>query len=68
MKIGKLSNIFRLTRWKEILAVVVLLLAFVFFRSERHELASIGPQLKNSNSEWSFIGVLWEVFMFSFRA
>jgi len=58
MKIGKLSNIFRLTRWKEILAVVVLLLAFVFFRSERHELASIGPQLKNSNSEWIFIGVL----------
>jgi len=65
MKIAKLSNIFRLIRWKEILAIVVLLLAFVFFRSERHELASIGPQLKNSKIEWILLGILL-VFVYVF--
>ena len=58
MKTFKLSNIFRKIPWKEVLAVLVLLLAFVFFRSERHELSAIGPQLKNSKLEWIFIGIL----------
>ncbi|WP_312768276.1 phosphatidylglycerol lysyltransferase domain-containing protein [Epilithonimonas sp.] len=65
MKIAKLSKSFKLMRWKEALAIIVLLLAFVFFRSERHELSSIGPQLKNSKIEWIFIGVLL-VFIYVF--
>lgn len=65
MKIAKLSNIFTFIRWKEILAIVVLLLAFVFFRSERHELASIGPQLKNSKTGWILIGIFL-VFIYIF--
>ncbi|MBQ0152850.1 MAG: lysylphosphatidylglycerol synthetase family protein [Chryseobacterium sp.] len=44
-------------RWKEIVAIVILFLAFVFFRSERHELASIGPQIKNSNPIWIALGI-----------
>lgn len=44
--------------WKEILAVIVLLLAFVFFRSEKHELSSIGPQLKDSRLGWILAGIL----------
>ncbi|WP_312900081.1 phosphatidylglycerol lysyltransferase domain-containing protein [Chryseobacterium taichungense] len=57
MKTHKISGVFKQIRWKEILAVVVLLLAFVFFRSERHELASIGPQLKNSDPTWVLAGI-----------
>ncbi len=61
MKKFKLSAMFRQIRWKELLAFVVLLLAFVFFRSERHELASIGPQLKNSRTEWVLTGIVLSV-------
>lgn len=38
------------TRWKEILALLVLLLAIVFFRSERKELHSIIPELKRAGN------------------
>ena len=58
MKNIKFSKIFRLVRWKEVLAVIILLLAFVFFRSERHELATIGPQLQNSKLSWVLTGIL----------
>ncbi|MBK1896255.1 phosphatidylglycerol lysyltransferase domain-containing protein [Chryseobacterium paridis] len=58
MKNVKFSKIFKLVRWKEVVAVIILLLAFVFFRSERHELATIGPELQNSKLEWIIIGVL----------
>ncbi len=54
----KVSKIIKQIRWKEILAVIVLLLAFVFFRSERHELISIGPQLKNAKQGWILLGSL----------
>lgn len=58
MKTLKISGVFRQIRWKEILAIIVILLAFVFFRSERHELASIGPQLKNSDPTWILAGIV----------
>ncbi len=61
MKGLKIPKIIRQIRWKEILSIVVLLLAFVFFRSERHELASIGPELINSNSGWISAGVFLAV-------
>lgn len=44
--------------WKEILAVLILFLAFIFFRSERREMASIIPQLKQADGFWIFVGVL----------
>ena len=44
--------------WKEILAVFIILLAFVFFKSERHEMRQIIPQLKQADSTWIIIGVL----------
>ncbi|ASK28915.1 ABC transporter permease [Chryseobacterium sp. T16E-39] len=58
MKNVKFSKVFKLVRWKEVVAVIILLLAFVFFRSERHELATIGPELQNSKLEWVLVGVL----------
>ena len=46
------------TYWKEILAVFVILLAFVFFRSERKELKSIIPQLHAANQLWVIVGLV----------
>ena len=45
-------------RWQEILAVLILFLAFVFFRSERKEMASILPQLYHAKPFWIVAGVL----------
>ena len=44
------------TYWKEILTVLMLLLAVVFFRSERRELHDIIPHLRQANSFWVSIG------------
>ncbi len=46
------------TYWKEILAILMLLLAIVFFRSERKELQAIIPQIRQSNSYWIIAGML----------
>ncbi|WP_447951189.1 phosphatidylglycerol lysyltransferase domain-containing protein [Chryseobacterium koreense] len=54
----RLKNIISKIRWKEILAVLILFLAFVFFRSEQKEMASIIPQIKQANSLWIIIGIL----------
>ncbi len=40
------------TYWKELIAVLVILLAFVFFRNERKELAAIIPHLRAANLTW----------------
>ena len=64
-------------RWQEILAVLILFLAFVFFRSERKEMASILPQLYHAKPFWIVAGVLLTgvyillqaaMYMASFRA
>ncbi len=39
-------------RWKEILALLVLMLAIVFFRSERKELSNIIPHLESADPFW----------------
>jgi len=41
---------------KEIFAALMILLAIVFFRSERSELQSIWPQITHSDSKWIFTG------------
>src|SRR5689334_6927033 len=45
------------TYWREILAVLMLLLAFVFFRSERRELSQIPSHLKLANTGWLLAGI-----------
>jgi phosphatidylglycerol lysyltransferase len=44
--------------WREIVAVVILLLAIVFFRSERKELLAIVPQIKQANGTWLMAALL----------
>lgn len=44
--------------WQEILALLMLLLAVVFFRSERKELQTIIPHIKQANGFWLITGVV----------
>lgn len=46
------------TYWKEIVAFLVIMLAFVFFRSERKELRSIWPQIQAAEGFWIWIGLV----------
>ena len=43
--------------WREILAVLMILLAFIFFRSERKELLQIIPNIENADGRWLISGV-----------
>ena len=43
--------------WREILAVLLLLLGIYFFRSERHELLSLREHLGNSQPQWIIAGI-----------
>lgn len=78
--ITKFQIFFRKTfakiRWQEILAVLILFLAFVFFRSERKEMSSILPELYQAKPFWIVAGILLTgvyillqalMYMFSFR-
>ena len=42
--------------WKEVLAMLILLLAIVFFRSERREVHAIVPHLRRSDPHWLLAG------------
>ncbi len=44
--------------WKEILAILIILFAFIFFREQRKELLEIGPMLEQADKTWLIIGVL----------
>lgn len=52
-----LRKIVHKIRWQELLAVLILFLAFVFFRSERHEMKSILPQIKHAKTIWVIAGI-----------
>lgn len=44
--------------WRELLAIVMILLAIVFFRSERKELHTVTPQINQANNYWLTAGLL----------
>ena len=43
--------------WREILAALMVLLAFIFFRSERKELEEIIPNIENADARWLITGI-----------
>ncbi|MBW8684416.1 phosphatidylglycerol lysyltransferase domain-containing protein [Chitinophaga rhizophila] len=55
LNVGK---IIRKLHWKELLAVLFILLAIYFFRQQRHELYSLGPAIERADRMWVIIGVL----------
>ena len=66
--LGNMRNRLKLSSakayWKELLAVLMLLLAIVFFRSERKELQAILPHLRQSDPRWLFAGALLTLLYF----
>jgi phosphatidylglycerol lysyltransferase len=54
----KLGPLLRKLHWKELLAVLFILLAIYFFRQQRHELLSLMPAIERANRFWVITGVL----------
>jgi phosphatidylglycerol lysyltransferase len=53
---------------KEIFAALMILLAIVFFRSERSELQSIWPQITHADSKWIITGCIVTIIYILFQA
>ncbi|SDG80135.1 phosphatidylglycerol lysyltransferase domain-containing protein [Chitinophaga filiformis] len=53
-----LGTIMRKLHWKELLAVLFILLAIYFFRQQRHELYALGPAIEKANRFWVIAGIL----------
>ncbi|MEO8582614.1 MAG: phosphatidylglycerol lysyltransferase domain-containing protein [Flavitalea sp.] len=60
----KFSSISPKAYWREILAVLMLLLAIVFFRNERKELQAIIPQISQANPLWLMAGIIMTIIYF----
>ncbi|HEY9341807.1 MAG TPA: phosphatidylglycerol lysyltransferase domain-containing protein [Hanamia sp.] len=54
---NKLSSFSPKLYWREILAALMILLAFIFFRSERKELQQILPNIGNADPLWLAAGL-----------
>lgn len=65
---SKLSSFFRRAPKKELLAVLMLLLAIVFFRSERRELNTIIPHLRQANPWMLMMGLTITVLYILFQS
>lgn len=73
----KIGPLLRKLHWKEMLAVLFILLAIYFFRQQRHELYSLMPAIERANRFWVIIGVVltagyillqaW-MYLYSFRS
>jgi phosphatidylglycerol lysyltransferase len=53
-----LGSLMRKLHWKELLAVLFILLAIYFFRQQRHELYALGPAIERADRFWVIAGVL----------
>lgn len=62
--IKKMTAIFPVSYWREILAILMLLLAFIFFRSERKELKAIIPHIQHADPFWLLAGFVITIFYF----
>lgn len=51
--------------WKELLGILIILFAFIFFRDQRKEIEQIMPLIQSCNPYW-FIGGLLLTFFFIF--
>jgi phosphatidylglycerol lysyltransferase len=65
---NKFRLIFQDSYWRELLAVIMLLLAIVFFRSERKELHAIIPEISRANPLWLTVALLLTLLYFFLQA
>ncbi len=54
----KLQSLSAKLYWREIIAALMILLAFIFFRSERKELLQIIPNISNADGRWLAAGLI----------
>lgn len=54
----KSGPLLRKLHWKELLAVLFILLAVYFFRQQRHELMELMPAIERANRFWVIAGIL----------
>lgn len=57
----KLGPMLRKLHWKEMLAVLFILLAIYFFRQQRHELSSLMPAIERADRFWVIVGIFLAV-------
>lgn len=71
------ASFLRKLHWKELLALLFILLAIYFFRSQRHELHALIPAIEKADRGWVIAGVLITaayillqayMYVYSFRA
>lgn len=53
----RIKAFFRKAGWKEVLAIVFIIIAFYFFWKQRGELRSLGTSLLNTNRLWLWLGI-----------
>lgn len=53
-----LGALMRKLHWKELLAVLFILLAIYFFREQKNELYALGPAIERANRLWVTIGIV----------
>ena len=63
-----LKKISPLRYWKELLGILIILLAFVFFRDQKKEIEQIMPLLQSANVYWLIAGVLLTLFFILMEA
>ena len=75
--VNKIASFFKKAGWKELLAIVFILIAVYFFWKQRGELRSLGSSLQQTNRAWLAIGVAGTVvyillqaalYVYSFKA
>ena len=64
----KINNLSPQLYWREIMAVLLLLVAYFFFRSERREINAIMPQLRHAKPVWVITGTLITLFYVLFQS
>jgi phosphatidylglycerol lysyltransferase len=55
--VSKINAFFKKAGWKELLAVIFIIIAFYFFWKQRGELRSLGDSLENTGKLWLWLGI-----------
>lgn len=67
-KKNKLTAFLKKAGWKEILAIIFIIIAVYFFWKQRGELRSLGSSLQNTNRLWLWVGVAGTAFYILLQA
>jgi len=57
LTVNKIGLFFKKLHWKELLALLFILIAFFFFRQQRKELTDLGSSLRSTDITWLTVGI-----------